>query len=367
MFMKNGVWTKGPPPKTRLKGPKVITHRSQRSLVATSGGRLDALLKGNARICVFRSLGGLGDIIMATPIAKGAKRKFPKCHVTYAIPSDYANGDLLDLLLHIPYIDEIIDYKLVNRDDYDSFTNITRVGLDRERPYEHFPNRIDLFAQACAIPLYGDYTPLYTMLEEEDSWGKEFVKKHVGPRGAKGTIAIHLRSNDPKRTWPKNKVREFVNLARQRGYFSFLFGWGDDPNEWTLAGSTKVFDYKIRQAAAVMKNCDVLVCPDSSLLHLGGALNMKTVALFGSMPPDCRINRYPNAIAIVNQQISCLGCVYASCSNSYYCMSSLLPSAVLTAVERKIMDKVFYSPQESKEVDIQPEISAKRSIDTFAI
>ena len=365
MFMKNGVWTKGPPPKT--KGPKVVTHRSQRSLVATSGGRLDALLKGNARICVFRSMGGLGDIIMATPIAKGAKRKFPRCHVTYAVPTDYANGDLLDLLLHIPYIDEIIDYKLVNRDDYDSFTNITRTGLDRERSYQQFPNRIDMFAQACAIPLYGDYTPLYTMLEEEDAWGKEFVKKAVGAREYRGLIAVHLRSNDPKRTWPKSKVREFVSLARQRGYYCFLFGWGDSKDEWTLAGSTQVFDYKIRQAAAVMKNCDVLVCPDSSLLHLGGALNMKTVSLFGSMPPDCRINRYPNAIAVVNQQISCLGCVYASCSNSYYCMSSLLPAAVLTAVEKKLGDKIILPSSQSYEVDLQPGGAAKKSIDTFTI
>jgi ADP-heptose:LPS heptosyltransferase/intein/homing endonuclease len=313
------------------------------------------------------SLGGLGDIIMMTPIARGAKRKFPNCHVTYAIPIDYGSGDGGAVLENIPYIDEVIDYPLINRDDYDSYTNLTRVGLSDEKPYTVPHNRIDLFAQAAGIPLFGNAVPIYMMTEEERQWGKEFVKKAIRGRKHKGLISIHLGSRDPKRSWPHHRIMEFVNLARENGYFCFLYEWGATANEWTLAGSQQVFDYRMRQAAAVMEATDILVCPDSSLLHLAGAMNMKIVSLFGSMPPACRINHYANAIAVVNQQISCLGCVYSTCTNRYYCMSSILPQSVLQAVETQLKKKHVEPLGNDDNQMVYPGMSIKKNINTFAM
>lgn len=303
---------------------------------------------------------------MATPIARGVKRKFPKSHITYAIPTDYAEGNLMALLYNNPYIDEIIDYRLVIRDDYDSFTDITRTGLSEEKSFSKFPNRIDLFARACSIPLYNNYRPIYIATEEENSWGKDWVKRTLGERKPGALIGIHLRSNDPKRTWPAFRVREFVDLARKEGYFSLIFGWGDSADEWRLAGSEEVFGFGIREAAAILKQCDILVCPDSALLHLGGALNIKTVSLFGSMPPGSRINHYPNCIAVVNQQLSCLGCVYSKCENGYYCMSSLLPQAVLNAVERQLEAPIARDEIPERESSAK-DGSFNKTINTFEI
>ena len=367
-YMKNGIWVKGPPPKNTLKGgPRVVTHRSQRTAVVSSGKRLDALLEGRARICVKRSLGGLGDMIMATPIARGAKKKYPNSHVTYAVPTDYGGGDLVALLQHIPYIDEVIDYSLINRGDYDTFTDITRTGLAEERPYTVPPNRIDLFANAAGIPLFGNPLPIYVMTEEERAWGQEFVKNAVGSKTYRGLISVHLGSRDPKRSWPHHRVREFIGQAREAGYFCFLYEWGVLPDQWKLAGCVTVFDYGIRQAAAVLAATDVLVCPDSMMLHLAGALNMKIVSLFGSMPPGCRINHYPNAIAVVNQQVSCLGCVYASCPNNFYCMSSILPQAVLIAISERLGVDLVDPPTETPADQLHADSFVKRRIDTFSI
>jgi ADP-heptose:LPS heptosyltransferase len=367
MWMKNGVLIKGPPPKNNSTGPKIITHRSQRTAVVSSGRRLDALIEGKARICLFRSLGGLGDIIMATPIARGVKRKFPNSHLTYAVPTDYAGGDLVALLEHIPYIDEVIDYKIAERNDYDTFTNITRTGLSEEKPNITFPNRIDLFANAAGIPLFGNFTPLYIMTEEEKNWGEEFVARTIGTKQYKGLISVHLGSRDPKRSWPHHRIREFVKLASKSGYFCFLYEWGASAEEWRLAGTKTVFDYRIRQAAAIMNATDVLLCPDSMMLHLAGALNMKTVSLFGSMPPISRINHYPNAIAVVNQQISCLGCVYSSCPNNFYCMSSILPEAVLIACSQKIKSDLVPPSSNSLDDFVKPGVFCKKAIATFSM
>jgi ADP-heptose:LPS heptosyltransferase len=103
------------------------------------------------------------------------------------------------------------------------------------------------------------------------------------------------------------------------------------------------------------------------MLHLAGALNKKIVALFGSMPPSCRINHYPNAVAVVNQNISCLGCVYAQCNQAYYCMSSLLAEPVLFAVEEKLRAD-YVSSTSSVEGDVVLSRSPmKRRISSFTI
>lgn len=366
MWLNNGVWVKGPRP--RSKTPKVVTHRSQKTTVAPSTRRLDALLKGEARICIFRKLGGLGDMIMATPIARGAKKKYPNSHVTFAVPSDYANGDLVAALENIPYIDEIIDYKLVDRDNYDAFADITMAALGEEKPYATPPNRIDLFAKAAGIPLFGHFLPLYVVTEEEKEWGEEFYKKALGNKTPRGTIAIHIQSNDPRRTWPAHRIREFVSLAKESGFRCFLFEWKARASDWRLAGATQVFGYKIRQAAAIMNCCDVLVCPDSSILHLGGALNMRIVSLFGPIPPACRINHYPNTVAVVNQQVSCLGCFYSPCSHNNYCMNSIMPQSVLNAVKRRIKEPIVEpSVPSMRDNIVQPGNSVARRISTFAI
>jgi ADP-heptose:LPS heptosyltransferase len=287
---------------------------------------------------VSNSLGGLGDIIMSTPISRGAKRKYPNCEVTYSVDTEAYSGAFADVLLYNPFIDNIIDYRIAVKDDYHIFSDITRAGLMYEKPSTVFPNRIDLFARSARIPLFGQNLPIYVSTEEEDKWGQEFIEKHIGTKDVKGLIAIHLRSNDPKRTWPKERIRAFINLAQQRGYWIFLFDWLVNSTEWQLARTTQVFDYEVRRAASILKHCDVLVCPDSSMLHLAGALNLKIVSLFGSMPPSSRINHYPNATAVINQKLGCLGCVYSACKFKYYCMSSIQPETVISAVERKLMD-----------------------------
>ncbi len=316
---------------------------------------------------VHNSLGGLGDIIMATPIARGAKRKYPGSHVTYAVPTDYAGGDLVALLEHNPFIDEIIDYSLVSRDDYDTFTDITRTGLSEEMTNKLPPNRIDLFANAAGIPLFGNFLPVYVMTEEERAWGEEYVKKATERKEYKGLISLHLGSRDPKRSWPHHRIREFIQIAKDAGYFTFLYEWGATADEWRFAGTNQVFDYGIRQAAAIIAATDLVVCPDSMILHLSGALNMRIVSLFGSMPPSCRINHYPNAVAVVNQQISCLGCIYGSCSNNFYCMSSLMPQSVLASVEQSMRRDIVEPSTKAIQEFIQPGVAIPKSIKTFTM
>jgi ADP-heptose:LPS heptosyltransferase len=53
-----------------------------------------------------------------------------------------------------------------------------------------------------------------------------------------------------------------------------------------------------RQSAAVAQTCDVIVAPDSALMHLAGTLGLPCVALFGPIPAALRTAYYPSVTAL---------------------------------------------------------------------
>jgi ADP-heptose:LPS heptosyltransferase len=341
MYLKSGVLTSGPLPSTLHA---IHKRKTKRTFQRASKKRITHPIKLDdpnkyVDICIQRTLPGLGDILMATPIARGVKRKWPNSYLVFSVDTLYANGDLAALLENNPYIDSIVDFRHVNRADYYYFVDITASALAHEKKGKRFPNRIDLFAQTARINLGKETQPIYVVSQQEKIFADEFLERRLKEKDRdKKLIAIHWRSRDYKRSWNDQRVKEFAHLLNQNGYIPLLFGWRENVEEWNISGSIPVFDHKIRNAAAILERCDLLVCPDSALLHLGGALNMKMVSLFGSMPPSCRINHYPNAVAVMNKELACLGCVYTPCPHHAVCMYTITAEMVLKAVENKLND-----------------------------
>jgi hypothetical protein len=81
---------------------------------------------------------------MTTPVLKALKGIIPNCHLTYATDMQYAEGALAEVILHNPFVDELIPNSQIREVDYDYSVDITTTGLSRERAGSTPPNRIDL-------------------------------------------------------------------------------------------------------------------------------------------------------------------------------------------------------------------------------
>jgi ADP-heptose:LPS heptosyltransferase len=97
---------------------------------------------------------------------------------------------------------------------------------------------------------------------------------------------------------------------------------------------------KLPQVAALVDRCDIVVCPDSSMLHLAGALGKKIVSVFGPIPPASRINHYANAIA-VTKNLPCQYCWYTprcikSEGHKLDCLVTVTAEEVADAVMKKL-------------------------------
>lgn len=332
------------------KVPGRILNIKSKKNITNNRIKLDRLLKkSKPKILLKRRLGGIGDVIMSTPILKHLKRLIPNCEITYATDLDYSWGALKKVMEHNPYVDIIVGNKQFKETDYDYSVDITATGLNREKAGTIPPNRIDMFAEEVGIDVSSDPIPDWIVTVNEREEIREWIKQYI-PKGKKredyNLIMLQCRSNDARRTWPLEHVDSLADLLIEKDEKNivFLMDWGGTVDRWVDRERVyAIKDQVIEETAAFMEQCDLVICPDSSLLHLAGALNKKTVTVFGPIPPDSRVNYYPNCTAVY-RKLPCSFCFYTpKCSSSnntkLECLTKLMPETVLEAVEKKMKEK----------------------------
>ena len=326
---------------------RVVNIRSKKH-IKNNKIRLDKLIRSaRPKILIKRRLGGIGDVIMSTPLLKHIKRLIPNCELTYATDLNYAWGALGEVIKHNPYVDILVGNGEYKESDYDYSVDITATGLNREKSGSIPPNRIDMFAEEAGVSISSDPEPDWIVTGPEKELAEEFLKQYT-PEGMKTEdvkfIMIQCRSNDARRTWPAEYVEKLARiLAEDPNNVMLMMDWGSSVDSWTEGERIHVIkDQPIEETAAVMERCALMICPDSALLHLAGALRVKTVTIFGPIPPESRINHYPNCTAVY-RKLPCSFCWYTPKCNKHKgskleCLTKLMPETVAEAAVEKMME-----------------------------
>ncbi len=117
-----------------------------------------------------------------------------------------------------------------------------------------------------------------------------------------------------------------VEAFRRADWEVYLFG---RPGEFRTDGpmTHDVMDLSRRgltwrQSAATLLTCDVVLAPDSSMMHVAGALGVPCVALFGPFPWKLRTAYYKSVHAL--QGID--GCAMAPCFHAEHTLTGLFPN-----------------------------------------
>jgi heptosyltransferase-2 len=94
-----------------------------------------------------------------------------------------------------------------------------------------------------------------------------------------------------------------------------------------LAGKTS-----LREAIYLISQCRLFISNDSGLMHIAGALNIPTIALFGSTNP---VTTSPagNQSVIIRHEVPCSPCLKETCPTDFSCMKLLSVEEVLTAAQ----------------------------------
>jgi heptosyltransferase-2 len=97
-----------------------------------------------------------------------------------------------------------------------------------------------------------------------------------------------------------------------------------------LAGLTS-----LKEAVYLISQCKLFLSNDSGLMHVAGALNIPTVAVFGSTNP---VTTSPagEKTMLVRKEVSCSPCLKKVCPTDFRCMTLVTVSDVVEAAKSLI-------------------------------
>ncbi|HPG41170.1 MAG TPA: lipopolysaccharide heptosyltransferase II [bacterium] len=340
------------------------------------------------RILIIR-LSSIGDIILATPVPRNLKNKFPAVELDFIVKKQFA------ALLHgNPYIDHILPLdtgggrrelaRLKNQlqaRNYDLVVDIhnnlrshyLKAGLPGIKvTYKKYAFRRFLLVKfgwnlfRTIIPVTRRYLDsLATFGITDDRLGPQVfidpttlqrMDKLLQDKGLETTrpvICMAPGAGFFTKRWP---VEYFTQIAEccikvLNAQIVLLGNTQDqqltrqiiiqlaDKSALDLAGTLEIME-----TAAVMNRADLVVSNDSGLMHLAAALKKKTVAVFGSTTRE--LGFFPdNPLARVmeNNDLPCRPCSHIGrkkCPKQHFkCMRDILPDTVFQAVRELLKNE----------------------------
>lgn len=256
------------------------------------------------RILITRGVGGIGDLLMMTPGIRALRQMNPQSEIVFAVP-----GNLVVLLNGNPHC-KVVDIVAegLNVRDFDAWYNLSDCPASRHESRtapKVTLSRIELFAKGMGVDppdlAVSGRRPAYIVSDDE----REFARRFLSQTGAGPFVAVQLQAADRYRDYP-HLESVVKSLAEQCDVLVF----GDRPfSGFEHDRVTRVHSFGLRQAFAVVSQCDAVLAPDSSFIHLAGALDLPCVALFGPIDGRMRTQDYPRCITLDASDVHpCMPC-----------------------------------------------------------
>lgn len=244
-------------------------------------------VKRTVNSLIFRSLGGIGDVLMTSPIVEAVYRRYPHFKITYSCPAEF-----LPLMENNPFIYDLKPFRedIVGK-KWDVVTDLTRDCIKYE--ISHQPdvkkNRTEVFTEKCGLDVREIPRPKMFLSTNEILAARQELKKFNALK-----IGLVLKSNAPVRNWP------YFNELRQRLLKTYqdcciLEFCKYRPKYWQGGDQVyPVFGRGLRDVAALINECDLVISPDTGLAHIASALRVPTLWIFTHVDGHVRTKGYDN-------------------------------------------------------------------------
>lgn len=231
--------------------------------------------------------GSRKDVLMATPVLKALKDKYPQAQL--AVATRYP-----EVLLDLPHVDRIFPDTAAFEEAYN---RIVMLEYDKE-PTRH-PQSV--YAEQAGVLLPESGKPEVVVTSEDRALAKTLV-------GDGRFAAIHVGPVPATRGWP---LERFVEVAKYcvdvAGLQVVQVGTLDAP---TLGlGKDLRGRLTVQQTAAVLQKATVFVGVDSLPSHLAQAVGAPSIVLYGCVNPELRMTN-PEVVTPVFADIDCKWCFH---------------------------------------------------------
>lgn len=319
----------------------------------------------------------IGDLVLSTPTVKALKEAFPGSElIVLASPCNQS------LLFHNPYVDKVFvyDQKLGLSHKIGIIKQLRKYGFDLAiDPYTDYELKTALIALLSGAKWrtgyssYGrqvffnlngpelaedrhlvdltldilkslgvvanDKKPEIFLTEQEKKWAGNWLRT----RGAEGKplIGIHPGAYYESQKWPPDSFAEVARRLRENKRLDVIIfgGLGDKDlaehiNSMTGEDTLMHVQGDLRQFAALLSHCTLLICNNSGPLHTAVALDIPTISIMGPTNKDrwMPIGDIHKVLRIGD--LPCIGCNMGYCKiETHDCMRLISPSMVIEAAK----------------------------------
>jgi len=202
----------------------------------------------------------------------------------------------------------------------------------------------DIVFEACG--LRSTNRGIIYRVAEQELAAAEILRKKGRINGRTPVIGINPGAGGRwvNKKWPESNVVALIRMLLKKKYQVLLLG-GEDEEDLNARIRKKVkgklidsgCGHPVRDYAAIMNLCDLIVTMDTLSLHLGLALGKKVVALFGPTSA-VEIEMYGRGLKI-EPEVECQCYYRRSCTAQHHCMETISPGKVYTAVAAQLSDR----------------------------
>ncbi len=328
-------------------------------------------------------LSSIGDIVLATPLVRSVRQKFPEAQIDFLIKKQFA-----DLMRHNPHITNLIEFDKQKENALKNLTvKLQNVGYDWFIDI-HKNLRTTKLKRACksslattyskqilrrtllvyfGVNFYKNFIPVYKRyFEAVEGQGVEYdgngseiffpdaIAKKIDDRLKNDAfipnqklVTICPAASFVNKQWmPENFAAVGEHLARQNVFVVLLGGPKDYElcreisNNMKNAGAIYAGQLSLLESAALLKKSDFVITNDSGMMHLAESQKTPAIAIFG---PTTRELGYfpmlPESVAI-EAKVKCRPCTHnglKKCPKKHFdCMNKIQIHSVIYEAEKML-------------------------------
>jgi len=279
----------------------------------------------------------LGDVIWTTPILRDLRRLYPQHNLLVLT-------EKTEVFMRNPDADLVFNMK------YEFLQDDILIDLDWAYESRRELHLLHAYAEASGIPLTSPQPALYPTLAETRLCAAR-IFHHFQHQDIERLIAIHMAATSPHRIWPKVHWQRFITdlLEQDKKLGIVVLGNGQDFSAADIGFSANhrtvclVRQLSLMHTASVLSLCDLLIAPDSGVLHIAAAVHVPYLGLFNMAVPSTRLPLTTGSRALW-ADIECRGCLQdvaptkpLSCHRgNAICMDRILPEEALSLVSKML-------------------------------
>ena len=289
--------------------------------------------------------GGIGDVILATPILAELKNQYPDCWITLMV---FQNA--VDVVTGLSFIDEVFTYnkekdsiwKLYRKmrgNDMAVFLDLSyrpamvaalaripvRIGIEHKRKFwlthkikwQEYMDHIyepyvfgDILKESIGLDIPREkLNQLYIASADETDREKLWEKLQPGNihKGDSYVVCSPVTAFFLK-NWPLGRWNElFIRIYREYGLKSVIFGSGNLDFNWDKKSVVNLWgQLNLRQVGELIRNAKLLVNSCSMPIHMASAVETPCVVLYGYTDSNRWAPR--TKCEIISANIACSPC-----------------------------------------------------------